>query len=249
MTMLNSNRTVLVTGITRGLGLQIAKSLLNEGYQVVGTGRKPSDELTKLLETSNRETKRLTFKTLDLANFAAIHPLVLEIKKQHGPLWGLVNNAATAHDGVLATLHQRDIEETIAVNVTGTILLTKSVLRTMLGASGGRILNISSIVAHTGYNGLSVYAASKSAMIGFTRSLAREVGKQGITVNAIAPGYMETDMSAGLNQEQLNSIRRRSPIGRLATPADVASSVIFLLSDAAEGITGTTVTVDAGTTA
>lgn len=247
--MSDTQRTILVTGITRGLGLQIAKTLLHEGYRVVGTGRTPSPGLIELLQEANREEECLWFKNLDLGTYADIHPLVLGIKKEVGPIWGLVNNAATAHDGVLATLHQRDIEETIAVNVTGTILLTKSVLRTMLGGVGGRIINISSIVAQTGYNGLSVYAASKSAMIGFTRSLAREVGKQGITVNAIAPGYMETDMSAGLNQDQLNSIRRRSPIGRLATPEDVASAVTYLLSDAAAGVTGTTVTVDAGTTA
>ena len=240
-----SNKTVLVTGATRGVGLAIAKHLLSCGYTVIGTGRKQSEAFTDLM----KQHDQLHFMIFELSDFSEIHPFMKRVKELYGPLWGLINNAALARDGVLATLHERDIEITIGANVTGTILLTKYALRTMLPTRKGRIVNISSIVAHTGYSGLSVYAASKSALIGFTRSLAREVGKVGITVNAIAPGYMETDMSAGLGPDQLASIRRRSPIGRLAMPEDVAHAVAYLLTKESAGVTGTTLTVDAGTTA
>jgi len=246
---MNEKKTVLVTGATRGVGLAIADTLIRSGYTVIATGRKESAALAKLRASDPIAAERLRFMELELGDFSELHGFVKRLKAEHGPLWGLVNNAALAHDGVLPTLHEKHIEETVAVNVTGTILLTKYALRTMLPLRCGRVVNISSIVAHTGYSGLSVYAATKSAMIGFTRSLAREVGKVGITVNAIAPGYMETDMSAGLGEEQLASIRRRSPIGRLAQPEDVAGMVDFLLSEKSSGITGATHTVDAGTTA
>lgn len=240
-------KPILVTGATRGLGLTIVKELLAEGFQVIGTGRQRSTPFAEL--QSEVGESLLVFRSLELSDIKSLHPFVTEIRKSFGGLYGLVNNGAIARDGVLATLHEQDVIATVAVNVTGTILLTKYALRAMFAQREGRVVNISSIVSHTGYNGLSVYAATKSALIGFTRSLAREVGKAGITVNAVAPGYMETDMSAGLGDEQLASIRRRSPIGRLAEPLDVARAVAFLLSEKADGITGTTVTVDAGTTA
>jgi 3-oxoacyl-[acyl-carrier protein] reductase len=247
--MNETSRTIIVTGATRGLGLSIAVRLQEAGFRVVATGRTCSDALSPLLHPSNGKAPAF-FEPLELGDIENVPKAGLDIARKYGPIYGLVNNAAVGRDGILATLHHSQIIESIQVNVTGTILFTKAILRSMLaGRSGGRIINISSIVSNTGYNGLSVYAATKAAMLGFTRSLARETGAAGITVNSVLPGYMETDMSAGLGTDQMASIRRRSPIGRLAETRDVAHMVSFLMSEEAAAITGTSLTVDAGTTA
>ena len=161
-----------------------------------------------------------------------------------------MNNAAIGRDGVLATLHERDIAELIKINVEAPILLTKYILRSMLINRGGRIINVSSIIAATGFNGLSVYGATKAALAGFTKSLAREVGKAGITVNTLAPGFMETSMTSALKGgDKLESIKRRSPLGYLAKVEDAAYAVSYLLSEKSSSVTGTTITVDAGSSA
>ncbi|MGH2449247.1 MAG: SDR family NAD(P)-dependent oxidoreductase, partial [Chloroflexota bacterium] len=142
------------------------------------------------------------------------------------------------------------IEKVVRLNVVSPILLSKCVLRSMMAdGGGGRIVNLASIVAFTGYSGLSVYAATKASMIGFTRSLAREVGRAGITVNAVAPGFVDTEMTKGLTEEHREQIVRRSALRRLVEVEDVAASVEYLLSDGARNITGTVLTVDAGNTA
>jgi 3-oxoacyl-[acyl-carrier protein] reductase len=146
-------------------------------------------------------------------------------------------------------MHNREIEDVIRVNVTSPIVLTKYLVRPMLSARQGRIVNISSIVARTGYRGLAAYGASKAAIEGFTRSFARDIGSRGITVNAVAPGFLETDMTSSLQPSNLERIKNRSALNRFATTSEVAESVAFLLSDAAGSITGTILTVDAGSTA
>ena len=146
-------------------------------------------------------------------------------------------------------MHESQISELIKVNIESPILLTKYVSRSMLIKQQGRIINISSIIATTGFNGLSVYGATKASLSGFTKSLARELGKAKITVNTVAPGYMKTAMTEGLEGAKLESIKRRSPLGQLATVEDVAGTVSYLLSDDAKNITGTTITVDAGSSA
>ena len=146
-------------------------------------------------------------------------------------------------------MHETQISELIRVNIEAPILLTKYVSRSMLMKLQGRIINVGSIIGSTGFNGLSVYGATKSAMGGFTRSLSRELGKAKITVNTVAPGYMQTAMTSGLQGSKLDSIKRRSPLGHLATVEDVAGMISYLLSDDAKNITGTTLTVDAGSTA
>jgi 3-oxoacyl-[acyl-carrier protein] reductase len=186
---------------------------------------------------------------LDLNETTALHGFVREVTRLHGPLYALVNNAAVGHDGVLATLHESQIAEMLRVNVQAPMLLAKYAARSMLLQRCGRIVNIGSIIGSTGFSGLSVYGASKAALAGFTKSLARELGKAGITVNTVAPGYMETDMTAGLQGDKLETIRRRSPLGHLATVQDVAGAVAYLLSEDAANVTGTTLTVDAGSTA
>lgn len=239
-------KTVVITGATRGLGLATALQAVTEGYKVIAVGRNLSNELDQAIK---QKPELLSFEQFDLSNVEKIHEFATYISKKHGRLWGLVNNAALGTDGVLATLHEKDIGQLIRVNVEAPILLSKYLLRPMLMNRAGRIINISSIIATTGFSGLSVYGATKAAISGFTRSLSREVGKAGITVNTIAPGYMETDMTSGLQGEKLESIKRRSPLGHLAKAEDVAHAVTYLLSDKASNITGSTITVDAGSTA
>jgi 3-oxoacyl-[acyl-carrier protein] reductase len=239
-------KNVIVTGATRGLGLAICARLLTVAeYRVVAIGRSPSAEFTTL-ESNYRD--RLLFRPYDLGEIEGIQSLVQEITREVGPLYALVNNAAVGLDGVLATQHRSDISHALRVNLESPILLTKYACRSMLARREGRIVNISSIIASTGFNGLSVYAATKSGLEGFTRSLARELGRLRITVNCVAPGYMETDMTAGLDDEKLKSVRRRAPLG-LPRPSDVAGAVAYLLSGEAAMTTGTVITVDGGSTA
>ncbi len=241
-----SDRLILVSGATRGLGLAITKRLIADRFRVIAVARRPSEALNDLVSSSHN---RVQYEHLDLADTAGIHATVNRIVKIHGPLYGLVNNAAVAHDGILATMHDSQIQESMLINITGTIILTKYAIRPMLVNRNGRIVNIASIIATTGFNGLSVYGASKAALLGFTRSLAREVGRANVTVNTVSPGYMETEMSAGLEHEQLAKIRRRAAMKKLVKTQDPAAAVSFLLSDDAALITGTEIVVDAGSTA
>ncbi|MEX0333112.1 SDR family NAD(P)-dependent oxidoreductase [Vibrio tubiashii] len=239
-------RNVIVTGSAKGLGLEISKQLVRAGYKVIGISRTATAEYTSL---QAEYPEQVYFYQFDFANTAEISSLVKQVTKDHGRIYGLINNAALGHDGVLATMHESDISEVIKVNVEAPILLTKYVSRSMLLNKTGRIVNVGSIIGSTGFNGLSVYGATKSALGGFTKSLARELGKAQITVNTLAPGYMETNMTGGLKGDKLEKIKRRSCLGRLANVSDAASTALFLVSENAAGITGTTFTVDAGSTA
>ena len=239
-------KLIIVTGASKGLGLAICKRLLKDGYKVVGISRSQTSEFEKL----QKENPETLFNLLyDFAHTGDIQNLVRKITKEHGNIYGLINNAALGHDGVLGTMHESQISELIKVNIESPILLTKYASRSMLMKLQGRVINIGSIIATTGFNGLSVYGATKASLSGFTRSLARELGKAKITVNTVAPGYMKTAMTEGLEGEKLESIKRRSPLGQLATVEDVAGTVSYLLSEDAKNITGTTITVDAGSTA
>lgn len=241
-------KNVLVSGGTRGLGLAVTGRLAADGYHVIATGRTVTPELESLIAQPSR-TGRVTFAPLDLHTPESIHPFVRQTTDQHGPLYGLVHNAAMGLGGVLATMHDSQIEEVVRVNVLSAMLLTKYACRSMLTRREGRVVLVASIVAQTGFNGLSVYGATKAALLGFARSLARELGKANITVNTVSPGYLDTDMTRSIDAEQMESIRRRSPLGRLATVDDVASAIAYLLSDQAAAITGTDLTVDAGSRA
>jgi 3-oxoacyl-[acyl-carrier protein] reductase len=191
----------------------------------------------------------LHFRAADLADLAALPTLAKGLRKEFGSLDGLVNNAGIGTSGLLANTRDAQIEQLVRLNVVSPITFTKYVVRSMMADGGGRIVNIASIVASTGYAGLAAYAASKAAMVGFTRSLAREVGPLGITVNAVAPGFIETEMTHGLTSAQHEQIVRRSALRRLAEVDDIANAVAFLLADSAANITGTVMTVDAGGTA
>ena len=236
---------VLVTGASRGLGLAICEHLANTGYHVVGASQKNTPEFEALQQ---RHAGSVEFVPLDLAQVSGHHEWMRRLERQFGPLFGLVNNGAIAYDGVLATMHETQIAELIQINLTGTIVLTNNALRSMLPLRRGRVIHIASIIATTGFSGLSVYAATKAALHGFTRSLAREVGRANITVNSVSPGYMETQMSAGLAPDKLETIVRRSPLRQLAAVGDVAAAVGYLLSAAGERVTGIDLKVDAGST-
>ncbi len=239
-------RPVIVTGGSRGLGLAIGRRLIEDGFHVVAVARRESDELRALMAESG---ERLSFAPLDLSHPDAIPDFVLSLKKQFGAPYGLVNNAGLGTEGLLATMHNSQIEMLTRVNVTAPVILTKYVVRNMMSAGEGRVVNISSIIASTGYNGLSVYGATKAALVGFTKSLAREVGRMNITVNAIAPGFIETEMTAGLAGEDRSKIAGRAALRRLAAPQDVANAVSFHMDSRACTVTGAVLTVDAGATA
>jgi 3-oxoacyl-[acyl-carrier protein] reductase len=240
-------RKVLVTGGTRGVGLAVATRLAGDGFRVFSLGRRESPGLTKAI--AGHPAGVLNFVPFDLTQLDVIPELVRELKAEHGPFYGLVNNAALGTEGLLSNMHNSDIEKLVKLNTVSPILLTKYVVRGMMAAGEGRIVNMSSIIASTGYSGLSVYGATKAAMLGFTRSLAREVGRLGITVNAVAPGFMETDMTENMTAEQRAKIAARAALKRLADVEDVAAAVSYLMSDAARNVTGTVMTVDAGNTA
>ena len=237
---------VIVTGSSKGLGLEICKTLLENNYKVVGISRTLSEDFKQL---QNKYENQLFYKEFDFINCQDIHKLTKSITKEFGNIYALINNAAIGNDGVLGTMHESDISTLLKVNIEAPILLSKYASRSMLLKLRGRVINIGSIIASTGFSGLSVYAASKSAISGFTKSLSRELGRANITVNTIAPGYMQTNMTKDLKDEKLESIKRRSPLGHLANVTDVASMVVYLLSEQAKNITGTTITIDAGSTA
>ena len=241
---MSERRKVLVTGVSRGLGLAIVEDLLANDYDVVGVSRTSGKELEKLGKKG-----RFTHEPFDLARIDGIQELSAALQKKHGRFYGLVNNAGIGLDGVLPTMHESEIAQVLAVNLHAPILLCKYVARGMLLNKGGRIVNIASIISTTGFHGLSVYAATKAGLVGFTKSLARELGKAGITVNAVSPGFLETRMTGAIESDKLDSIRRRSPFNRLPEVDEVAKAVTFLLSDAGSGISGTNVVVDLGSTA
>jgi 3-oxoacyl-[acyl-carrier protein] reductase len=240
-------RNVLISGGTRGVGLAIARKLAADGFRVFALGRKESDGLAKAIAEFSAGV--LNFVPFDLTNLDVIPDLIREMKAEHGPLYGLVNNAALGTEGLLSNMHNSDIERLVKLNTIAPILLTKYAVRAMMTEGQGRVVNISSIIGFTGYSGLSVYGATKASMLGFTRSLAREVGKLGVTVNAVAPGFMNTEMTRSMTAAQRDKIAGRAALKRLVDVEDVANSVAFLMSDAAKNITGTTITVDAGNTA
>jgi 3-oxoacyl-[acyl-carrier protein] reductase len=241
---------VLVTGGSRGIGLAISRRLAAAGYNVIAVARRESDALRQAIgEAVEHGTGGLHFRAFDLGEIEAIAAFVKSLRGEFGALYGLVNNAGIGTEGLLANMHNTEIEALLRLNVLSPVILTKYVVRQMMADGGGRVVNMSSIIATTGYNGLSVYGASKAAATGFTRSLAREVGKLGITVNAIAPGFVDTELTQGLSDEQRQRIAGRSALRRLAEPDDVARMVEYLFGEGGRNVTGTVLTIDAGNTA
>jgi len=243
-------RSVLVTGASRGVGLAVARKLAGAGYQVAALARAQGEALTAAIEeTKTLQCGSLAFEPFDLNDVQAIPALARRLKRRFGAFYGLVNNAGLGTDGLLTNMHLTQIEALVRLNTVAPIVLTKHILRSMILEREGRIINMASIIAQSGYSGLSVYGATKASMIGFTKSLAREVGALGVTVNAIAPGFLDTEMTSGLDEHARGQVVRRSAMRRLAEVDDVANAVAYLLGEGARNITGAVLTIDAGATA
>lgn len=244
----SAGKWVMVSGVSRGLGLALVRDLLAQGYAVAGCSTTHNDDLAALTAVHDG---RFFWQSVDMGDTAAIEAFVTAAVAAFPELrlWGVVNNAGMSVEGILSTLPVSDIERVLQVNLTGAICLARAALRQMMKSrKSGRVLNISSITGLRGYTGLTAYAASKAGMDGFSRALAREVGRLGITVNSIAPGYMKTALSEGLDDRQLDQIVRRTPLGRLCELTDIVHLVRFMLSDEAGFITGQTLVVDGGLT-
>jgi 3-oxoacyl-[acyl-carrier protein] reductase len=242
-------RNVIVTGGSRGLGLGIVQALAAADYNVVAIARHESKQLASCMLESAPGRGAVHFRPFDLCDIGGIGELVKSLRRDFGSFYGLVNNAGVGAGGLLAMMHDAQIERMVRLNTVSPIILTKYVVRVMMTDGGGRIVNVASIVSFTGFSGLAAYSATKASLVGFTRSLAREVGKVGITVNAVAPGFVDTEMTENMQGPQREKMMRRSALGRLVEADDIANAVEFFLSEKAKSITGTTLTVDAGSTA
>jgi 3-oxoacyl-[acyl-carrier protein] reductase len=245
---ITDDRVVVVTGGSRGLGAGIVRAYLNAGNRVATCARTRTEQIDRWL-SDGEVADRLLFCETDVSDRGDDAAFVRAVVERWGRVDVLVNNAGVARDGVLATAHQGDVDAVIDLNLKGTLEITRLVSRRMLAQGGGHIVSISSIVGLSGYRGLAVYSATKAAIDGLTRALARELGSRRIFVNSVAPGYLRTEMSHGLDEEQLEQIVRRTPAGRLGEPEDIARLVMFLASEDNTYITGQTFVADGGLTA
>ncbi|HBO26242.1 SDR family oxidoreductase [Culturomica sp.] len=237
---------ILVTGCSRGVGLEICRVLLEQGHTVYGVARNYTDDFKEL---AMRYKDRLFFKSVDLSAPAEIHRQVFkEYVTNRIALDGVVNNAAMAYDDIVTNLRLEKLEAMYAVNVFAPMMITKYAIRNMLlHRKKGCIVHISSISAHTGYKGLAMYASSKGALEAFSKDTAREWGELGIRSNVVVPGFMETEMSASLTQEQKDRIYKRTSMKQATSVRSVAETTVFLLSEKACSITGQNIHIDNGT--
>jgi 3-oxoacyl-[acyl-carrier protein] reductase len=242
-----TDRVALVTGGSKGLGAGLVQAFLDAGYCVETCARSATDTV-RAWEDDLQCKERFHFSSADVSDAGQAASLVRDCADRWGRLDVLVNNAGVAREGVIGLFGDDALDQVVDLNLKGTVYVTRAASRVMLARRSGAIVNISSVVGLSGYRGLAVYGATKAALDGFTRGLARELGSRGITVNSVAPGYLRTDMSHGLDETQLGQISRRTPLGRLGEPSDVARAVLFL-SDAANCyITGQVLVVDGGLT-
>lgn len=240
------SKVALITGATRGIGKQIAITLSKEGYDIALNYRKENDELLNLKEQiENSGVKCLTIQG-DISNFEDCEKIVKQTIETFEKIDVLVNNAGITKDMLLARMKEDDFKQVIDVNLVGTFNMTKNVISYMMKARQGRIINISSVVGISGNAGQSNYSASKAGIIGFTKSLAKELGSRNILVNAVAPGFIETSMTEVLKDEVKDEIAKSIPLKRMGTPEDVANVVKFLASGDSSYITGQVLQVDGG---
>jgi 3-oxoacyl-[acyl-carrier protein] reductase len=245
--MTEQGRVVVITGGSRGLGAGLVRAYLQHGDRVATCARSRTPEV-EAWSTDPETRDRFLFSTADLSREEEARSFVGQVVERWGAPDILINNAGVARDGMLALTSDEDIDVVVDLNLKGTFYMTRLVSRRMLARGSGHIVNVSSIVGRSGYRGLSVYSATKAALDGFTRAMARELGSRGIMVNAIAPGYLETEMSGQLDKSQLTQIVRRTPAGRLGTPEDIARTAMFLTSPDNGYLTGQVLVVDGGLT-
>lgn len=240
------DKVAMITGATRGIGKQIALTLANEGYNIVLNYRTENDELKQLKnEIESKNVKCLAVQG-DVTNFEDCKQMIESAIKEFGKIDVLVNNAGITKDMLLARMKEEDFKQVIDVNLVGTFNMTKNVISYMMKARNGKIINISSVVGIAGNAGQTNYSASKAGIIGFTKSLAKEVASRNILVNAVAPGFIETNMTDVLKQEVKDEIAKNIPLKRMGTPQDVANVVKFLVSEDSSYITGQVISVDGG---
>ncbi len=233
----------LITGASRGIGAAIAARLAGDGARVIGTAT-TAEGAQRISESLAAQGGRGA--VLDVASQDSVDALIKDVESREGPIEILCNNAGITRDTLLLRMKQEDWDAVIQTNLASVFRLSKAVLRGMMKNRKGRIISIASIVGLTGNAGQANYAAAKAGMIGFTKSLAREVGSRGITVNVIAPGFIDTDMTRSLNDAQRAGLSAQVPLGRLGQPADIAAAVAFLASAEAAYITGETLHVNGG---
>jgi 3-oxoacyl-[acyl-carrier protein] reductase len=237
-----SGEVALVTGASRGIGASIAQALAGAGATVIGTATSQggADGISEALVGNGRGI------VLDVSDDDSIQAAIKDIQGAEGSPSILVNNAGITKDNLLMRMKQEEWDDVIATNLTGLFRVSKACLRGMMKAKKGRIINIASVIAVMGNPGQANYAATKAGMIGFSKSLAREIGSRGITVNVVAPGFIDTDMTKALKEEQRAVLLAQVPLGRLGAGTDIANSVLFLASSSGAYITGETLHVNGG---
>jgi 3-oxoacyl-[acyl-carrier protein] reductase len=238
-------RVALVTGASRGIGHAIGLALARAGGKVVGTAtsQEGADRFAAALASEGLSGAGMV---LDVNNASHIDALMDAIQKSHGDIAILVNNAGITRDNLLMRMKESEWDDIVSTNLTSVYRLSKAAVRGMMKARQGRIINITSVIGATGNAGQTNYAAAKAGVAGFTKALAREVGSRGITVNCVAPGFIDTDMTRSLSDAQRSAVTQQIPLGRLGVVDDVASAVVFLASDGASYITGCTLHVNGG---
>lgn len=240
------DKCALITGATRGIGKQIAITLAKQGYNIALNYRKENEEL----ENTKKEIEKIGVQILavkgDVANFEDCENFVKQVIERFGQIDVLVNNAGITKDMLLMRMKKEDFEQVIDTNLVGTFNVTKNVVPYMMKARSGRIINISSVVGISGNAGQTNYSASKAGIIGFTKSLAKEIASRNILVNAVAPGFIETNMTDVLKDDVKQEIAKNIPLKRMGTTQDVANVVKFLASDNSSYITGQVINVDGG---